>query len=528
MATLEIGGKRVQVDDSFLSLSPAQQQATVDEIASQIGAQPAYEPSSVPWLDRVNAFANSAVEAIPIVGPTLNSWGNNVDAAFASMLEGRPVSPEERAGINAAERSQFPIESGAGTIAGTVAPLMLAPQAALGGAGELPLIGAGNLLTRSGIGAVSGFGISGADTLARGGSANEAVQNALIGGGIGGAFPLAAKGAGLAWDGIKGVLSKAAQGGVDDALSQSIKSAARGMFDASDQAGVGVSSQAYGRFVQDLSADLRKMRINDILDPKASAALGEFMKVGGEIGENGAISLGDLHILRQIAQKAAQSKEGGDVALGSAIIDKLDDFMERLTPADVVGGADPSQAVAALQQGIGTWHVARKVATLEDAIYKAQNQASGFENGLRTQFRAILNNPRLRKGFTPDELKDIELVVQGSPGANALKLLGKFGFGGGNASNMLGGAVGALGATQLGGPVMGLAATLGASGARAGAEKMTASAVQRALMNVAGDFAQTATNPSPREAIVRAITQGVQSPVNTGPLSPVAAALLLQ
>lgn len=39
MATLEIGGKRVQVDDSFLKLPPEQQQATVDEIASSFAAE---------------------------------------------------------------------------------------------------------------------------------------------------------------------------------------------------------------------------------------------------------------------------------------------------------------------------------------------------------------------------------------------------------------------------------------------------------------------------------------------------------
>lgn len=38
MATLNINGKRVKVDDSFLNLSPEQQQAAVEEIAAQIGA----------------------------------------------------------------------------------------------------------------------------------------------------------------------------------------------------------------------------------------------------------------------------------------------------------------------------------------------------------------------------------------------------------------------------------------------------------------------------------------------------------
>lgn len=41
MATLNINGRRVKVDDSFMSLSPEQQNATVDEIAGQIGVQPA-------------------------------------------------------------------------------------------------------------------------------------------------------------------------------------------------------------------------------------------------------------------------------------------------------------------------------------------------------------------------------------------------------------------------------------------------------------------------------------------------------
>ena len=43
MATLTINGKRVKVDDSFLSLSPEQQNATVDEIAQSLGAQQAPE-----------------------------------------------------------------------------------------------------------------------------------------------------------------------------------------------------------------------------------------------------------------------------------------------------------------------------------------------------------------------------------------------------------------------------------------------------------------------------------------------------
>jgi hypothetical protein len=41
MATLDIGGRQVTVDDSFLKLSPEQQNATVEEISASLGAKPA-------------------------------------------------------------------------------------------------------------------------------------------------------------------------------------------------------------------------------------------------------------------------------------------------------------------------------------------------------------------------------------------------------------------------------------------------------------------------------------------------------
>lgn len=46
MAVLEIEGRRVEVDDSFLDLSPEAQAATVDEIAGQLGVQPAAPPET--------------------------------------------------------------------------------------------------------------------------------------------------------------------------------------------------------------------------------------------------------------------------------------------------------------------------------------------------------------------------------------------------------------------------------------------------------------------------------------------------
>lgn len=54
MATLTINGRRVKVDDSFLSLSPEQQNATVDEIAQSLGAQQS------PDVQRSDAYNQAA------------------------------------------------------------------------------------------------------------------------------------------------------------------------------------------------------------------------------------------------------------------------------------------------------------------------------------------------------------------------------------------------------------------------------------------------------------------------------------
>src|SRR5690554_3547752 len=39
--------------------------------------RPPAEPSMVPWLDPVTAFANNAVDSVPVAGPTLTNMRQN-------------------------------------------------------------------------------------------------------------------------------------------------------------------------------------------------------------------------------------------------------------------------------------------------------------------------------------------------------------------------------------------------------------------------------------------------------------------
>lgn len=163
-----------------------------------------YEPSMVPLLDPISAFGNAAVDAIPIVGPALTDIGNQFDAGIASLIEGKPVTAEERAAINKAQAEQFPELSTAGSVAGTVGPFLGLGTTAAGAR----LLGVtGSLPARIGMGAGSNALIAGADTIARGGDLREAGQNALIGGALGGALPAAFGLAGKAGNALLGKVS---------------------------------------------------------------------------------------------------------------------------------------------------------------------------------------------------------------------------------------------------------------------------------------------------------------------------------
>ena len=56
MAVLEINGRRVEIDDGFLTLSPELQEQAVDEIAQEIGLQGPQQPSAVSQLPAVSGL----------------------------------------------------------------------------------------------------------------------------------------------------------------------------------------------------------------------------------------------------------------------------------------------------------------------------------------------------------------------------------------------------------------------------------------------------------------------------------------
>lgn len=247
---------------------------------------------------------------------------------------------------------------------------------------------------------------------------------------------------------------------LDEAVpsADQIKKVARDVYSEIDNTGAVVKSGSYQNLVNRLDRIGQKYNIDPVIDPKASAALNRAKMLSGE-----NVPLGELENLRKLTQRALKSVDE-DKAIGTEFISTIDDYMDSLSPkAFELGGADAANVGKKYKVARNLWGRAKKSELLDEAMTKAKDQASGFENGIRVQFRQILNNKKKAQYFTPDEKKAMSEVVQGTKGANLAKTVGRLGWGEGQATNVLGASAG----TALGG--VGGSAVGGAAGAGAGA-----------------------------------------------------------
>lgn len=235
MATLNINGKRVKVDDSFLSLSPEQQNATVDEIAASLGgddaaSHPAFAAASnasqalggkvadlpsrqKPPADLMNstaATANGLVNGIPILGPLAQNLSDAIGGTVAQVSTGDlgPIlTPDKHKDSTAyrdyvsdqqAKRAGYarsaPLASLSGNLTTGIGSMILtggssAGAEALGVTSKLanPLANLGQRVINSGL---STLGIGTADSMVRGEKPTDALMENLTPAGIAAALPI--------------------------------------------------------------------------------------------------------------------------------------------------------------------------------------------------------------------------------------------------------------------------------------------------------------------------------------------------
>ncbi|AUS00457.1 coil containing protein [Vibrio phage 1.275.O._10N.286.54.E11] len=252
------------------------------------------------------------------------------------------------------------------------------------------------------------------------------------------------------------------------ALSQSapeikqLRKEASNIYKEIDDAGLRVSKTDF----LELGAKLSETARGSGFDPNLTPKIKGFLERLQNDYEKGNYKITDIDQLRRVAQVPANAIDNAtEAAIGSKMIGVIDEFldnqgvkMSERYGKDVGKKYRDARALTAR---------VKKSETIDEAVFKAGEAASGFENGLRNEMRSILKNKKKRRGFTQDEIKAMQQITQGGTAENLFKKLGKLGYGADQQTNVLLSIVGAgAGAAAFGPAGVALAPAIGQVSAR--------------------------------------------------------------
>lgn len=243
MPTLNIEGRKIRVDDSFLQLSPEQQNATVEEIAKSLGsaqpaeaapAQPSEAPAAVPSSV---AVVPQEAPAAPEPAPTSSNPGvlqriREAVHAPTRILENGillGLGDRARAGMDAiigngsyggnlkreqAETASYEREHPAAAIASGLVGGAVAPIGAIGAASRGADLVTKSLLAAGAGGAIGGLqgGLSSKDWTDIPQTAKDVATSGVVGGGLGLVLPGAGQAIGAGVRSVADVLRGRADG----------------------------------------------------------------------------------------------------------------------------------------------------------------------------------------------------------------------------------------------------------------------------------------------------------------------------
>jgi hypothetical protein len=445
-----------QQEPNLQDISAALPDVPVGRAQRQYNALPGWAKPLAAGQDMLDLAVN---------GITLG-FGNKATAGIDALM-GRG-SYEDRLAVNRRRTEDARERAGvAGTIAeigGTIAPAGALAKSVLSATRAVPatLSGGKGLAART-----AALGADGATigTLQSWGNDQDALTGAVTGlaAGVGGNLAGEAIGAGA--NKVAGLFNpKPKVMGVDE-----LKAAGKAAYDRAKAAGVVFKPQAIGNLRNAVYQDMANFQYDPALQPGAAIVFNRLER----LAQGGNVGLDGLESVRKIAGHAYNPMNPSNNELLRQITQRIDDFAANAKPNDVLIG-NAKAATDALAEGRDYWSRFRKLEKVEELIARAERRAAStgsggnVENTTRQELRKILDNKKLMRGFTPDELEAINAAVMGTGAQNTLRLLGKLSPQGSGLMAALGlGGVASM--PQVAIPAMALGA-----GAKKGAEVMTA------------------------------------------------------
>lgn len=147
------------------------------------------------------------------------------------------------------------------------------------------------------------------------------------------------------------------------------------------------------------------------------------------LGATGRVA--DIQSVRTALGKVAGNfNNPTEQAAANKAIRGIDDYLANLKPFDVAKG-DAKSAAAILNDAKGNYAAKMRLTKLDNAEYRAElNAASAhsggnINNATRQALKSILISPSKRRGFSAEEIAQMEKVVKGTATANVMRSVGK-------------------------------------------------------------------------------------------------------
>ena len=317
MPLLNIEGRKVRVDDSFLEMSSDEQHAKVGDIAKKLKLKPSGEAPGM-----VEGLTRAAARGVPIVGGLLNKANAATNAALAPVFNpmfdqkdqlSEPTfggryehSLRDQEGMDQSFHEAHPVADTVAEIAGGIASTGGAATTKLG-AQALGLTGK-TLPQMMARGAASGGVIDAADAAVRG-------ENPVSAGGIGA---------------VVGGLSPAAGRLINATVAQPIANTMRAIRNPGEEA----ERRVAGAIDRDIRNNDRGLTLQEMTDAKAKGQPAMLMDAGGET-------------TRALARSAANTSPEGRSVLNKAIDDRFESqsprFADRMKATFHYPNADAQQ-----------------------------------------------------------------------------------------------------------------------------------------------------------------------------------------
>ena len=360
-------------------------------------------------------------------------------------------------------RQQFPKTAMASEIGGAV----VAPGAAIGamGAAKLPVRMAAGGMAGMGQAGLYGFGTGEGGVQERAQSAMDAAPWGAV---AGAAMPVLGVMGQKAMDGMskRAAINEMVRGAP---TTEGLRNQASQIFSQADNV-TDLPRSMLTQAAPQLDDAAKRLGMDPILTPQSARAAA---RIGEEAASpNPNIGFRDLDILRRQASVAAgNASVPTEASIGSSLVNGIDDVIDNIDPNLAEGVQDARKM----------WGQMRRTEMIDGALEKADNMASGAENGTRNKIRAILNSDKKMRGFSPDEAAAMKKVVKGTTVGNALNKVGRMGIGTDQQRNFLGmalssgggGAVGSMFGGPVGAAIGGVVAPAVGTMAQKGADAIT-------------------------------------------------------